>query len=189
MANFRVVDQRNIQSRGRACVKFPVSCLIRDLLIESGILKPNKELKVLDLTYGEGRFWGAIPEAKVWGFDILKLNWVINPYVFFNESCEKWKNEVKVLNNCFDLVVVDPPFMPHNRSPKMRKYYEDRGNLPLILKEGKEASEYFKAPLLVHFMWKCVPYGFHVLSEAWFQAFTRYLNKPKPTWFGVLRGD
>lgn len=179
----KVIDQRDVQ-RGGLCVKFPVSCVIRDLLVEAGVLKPFTVLRVLDLTFGEGRFWGAIPQAKVWGFDVRKLNWVRKPYVFFNDSCGMWKERVGMLS--FDLVVVDPPFMPYRRGQERRKHYEDNGCIPLILREGEKAALYFKCPLLIHFMWKVVPFGFKVLSEVWFKPFTRYLNSRYHSWFGVL---
>lgn len=181
----KIIDQRDVQRYGGLCVDFPVSCVIRDLLREAGILKPFRPLKVLDLTFGEGRFWGAIPQAKVWGFDIVNLKWYRRPYVFFLESCENWRKRVGHLR--FDLVVVDPPFMAYRRGQERRRHYVDRGMLPLILNEGRKAAEYFKCPLLVHFMWKVVPFGFDVIAEVWFKPVTRFLNVSNPTWFGVLR--
>ncbi len=179
----KVVSQTEIQKMGGECSRFPVSCLIRDMLIESGILKPFKTIEVLDLTFGEGRFWGAIPQARVWGFDIRKLKWYKKPYVFFMESCENWKKHRNIIRNKFDLVVVDPPFTIYKQR---REHYEDGGMLSMILNEGRKASEYFNVPLLVHFMWKCVPYGFKVVTERWFLGVTRYLNIRLPTWFGLL---
>ena len=183
----KVVSQIELQKEGDKCSMFPVSCLIRDMLVEVGILKPFKPIRILDLTFGEGRFWAAIPQAEVWGFDIRKLRWCRKPYVFFNESCENWKKHDVIIRNKFDLVVADPPFMAYRCGQERRRHYEDNGDLPMILNECRKASEYFDAPLLIHFMWKCVPYGFRVLTERWFQGYARVLKQPRPSWFGVIK--
>jgi len=180
-----VVHQKDIQRKGGVCAEYPVSCLIRDILRRAGLLKPFKQLKVLDLTYGEGRFWVALPQAVVIGFDIRRLEWRRKPARFFLESCENWRTRVP--NEEFDLIVADPPFSPYKRGWEKRGHYTDNGNIALILNEARKASEHFCAPMLIHFMWKVVPPEFEIVDEAWFQGWSRLSKMPRPTWFGLLK--
>ncbi len=179
-----IIDQITIQKKGGICKKYPSACLVRDLLTESGLIKPFSEFKVLDLTFGRGIFWAALPQAKVFAFDIRKLDWVRKPYRFFHESCKNWKK--RLANHKFDLVCADPPFSPYHRGNDARKYYYER-DIALILYEAIKAAEYYQAPLLVHFLAKLQYHNTEVMTETWFQGRSRYAKMPRPTWFGVLR--
>ena len=162
-------------------MKYPVSCLLQRLLVEAGLLQPFRPIRVLDLTFGEGRFWRALPQAIVYGFDVRRLRWHSRPYRFWQESCEKW---TRVRDEKFDLVVADPPFSPYKR--EKRGHYKANGSVALILYEAWKAARYFHAPLLIHFMWKIVPPDGEVIAEAWFQGWSRLTKMPRPTWFGII---
>ena len=182
-----IVDQREIQRLGKGCGKYPVSCVIRNMLVETNVIKPLSSIHVIDLTYGEGRFWALIPNAKVWAFDIRKLRWVRKPFVFINDTAEKWYHYVNRLPKHVDLVVADPPFMPYRRGRERRRHYEDgSGNIAPILRAAEKAARYYKAKLLVHFLWQAVPYGFKVIVETWFRPVISFVMHSMPTWFGLL---
>lgn len=180
-----IIDQKDIQKSGGICVRYPVSCLIRNLLVKAKLLHPFKTLMVLDLTYGRGTFWAALPQAKVFAFDIRKLDWVRKPHQFFNESCRNWKKRLP--DHKFDLICADPPFSPyHIGNNDVRKYYNER-DVALILYEAIKAAEHYQAPLLLHFLAKLQYHNTVVIAETWFQGRSRYARMPRPTWFGVLR--
>gem|GEM_PF-4064603 len=124
---------------------------------------------------------------QLYGFDVKQLNWIVKPYRFYNTSCTKWK-KLLPMDITFDLVVVDPPFSPYRRGWERRTHYRDNGSISLCLVEALKAAEQYNAPMLIHFMWKVQPYGFRVLSEAWFQGWS-LTKMSRPTWFGVLGRD
>ena len=182
----RLIRQSEVQARGGKCARFPTSCVVRDLLAEAGVLKPFKRIRILDMTFGEGRFWAAIPNAEVWGFDVRRLEWVVEPKRFFMKSCENWRKEDEVMRQRFDLVVADPPFSPYHRGWQKRNHYRARGEIALILYEARKASLYFGAPLLVHFMGRFQFWGFHIVAEAWYLGSYSLARNRFPSWFGVL---
>ncbi|MCE4601251.1 MAG: hypothetical protein F7C38_06790 [Desulfurococcales archaeon] len=182
----QVIHQVEVQRKGGPCAAYPSSCIVRDLLNEAGLLKPFEPLKVLDLTYGQGIFYYSIrSRVRVYAFDIRLLNWIVKPYMFYEKSCEHWKR-VGLESEAFDLVVVDPPFSPYNRGWEKRGHYRDNGSIALCMYEALKASEHFNVPLLVHFFWKTIPYGYRVIAETWFQGWSRLSKMPRPTWFGIL---
>ena len=180
-----LVHQVELQRKGGVCAAYPSSCLVRRLLGEAGLFKPFHHLRVLDLTFGQGIFYYSFRNSvQVYGFDIRRLEWVVKPYRFYNASCDKWRKQLP--DTGFDLVVVDPPFSPYKRGQEKRTHYRDNGSISLCLVEALKAAEHYHTPLLVHFMWRTQPYGFRVLSEAWYQGWSRLSRIPRPTWFGVL---
>lgn len=179
-----LVHQVEVQRQGGVCAAYPSSCLVRNLLKEAGLFKPFQYLRVLDLTFGQGVFYYSFKSSvQVYAFDIRRLNWVTKPYRFYQASCDKWKKQLPS-DARFDLVVVDPPFTPHVH--RRRGHYRDNGSISLCLVEALKAAEQYNAPMLIHFMWRTQPYGFKVLSEAWYQGWSRLTRMPRPTWFGVL---
>ena len=76
-----VIEQREIQKKGGLCARYPVSCVVRDLIGATNLFKPLIPINILDLTYGEGRFYASFRnKVKVYGFDILRLDHVVKPY-------------------------------------------------------------------------------------------------------------
>ena len=182
MKRNNIVDLREL-SRRPWC-RIPYSCIVTLLLDKAGILGLTKKVKILDLTYGEGRMWYHLPSAYIVGFDIVKLNWLRKPQEFYNTSASNWKK--KVGDRSFDIVAVDPPFMAYRRGYEKRKhYYDNKCSIGMLLREADKASRYYNAYLLVHFMWKVVPYGYNVIAEAWTQPFP--YSPTYITWWGLLQ--
>ena len=180
-----IIQQSELRKKGGFCAKYPSSCVVRMLLKDAGLFKPFKTIKVLDLTFGQGIFYYSFKSVvQVYGFDIKRLNWVTKPYKFFNMSCDKWKK--KIDEDHFDLIVVDPPFSPYDRGWERRLHYKDNGNISLCLTEALKAAEKYNAPMLIHFIWKIIPYGFKPIVEVWFQGWSRLTKMNRPTWFGII---
>ncbi len=188
-----LVTQIEIQRRGGACAKYPSSCVIRDLLARAGLLKPFRQLHVLDLTYGRGLFWKTMPQAVIFAFDIRRLDWVRRPKCFVRAAAWAWKHYINNIAECLgniDLVVADPPWVVKGTSTR-RHYGLDRafGSVWHILNAAAEAARYFNSYLLLHLKDRYKPEGFAIVSQIYFLPMTRYLNlhKPNPyTWWGVL---
>lgn len=182
-----IIEQKDIQKKGGKCARYPTSCIVRDLIAAARLFKPFKPLVILDLTYGEGRFYVSFKnKVKLYGFDILRLEHVVKPYRFYNKSCEKWKRYRDEINNV-DLVVVDPPFMPYRRGNEKRKHYAANGAAITCTNEALKAAEYYNAPVLIHYPFKITPYQWKILEEVWFMGYAAV--KLKPTWFGIITKD
>jgi len=182
----KVVHQIEIQRKGGVCSVYPSSCIVRDLIARAGLFKPFETLSVLDLTFGQGLFYYSFRnKAKVFGFDVQRLDWVVKPYRFYKASCDKWG---KMLPDgiTFDLVVVDPPFSPYRRGWGKRHHYRDNCSISRCMYEAMKASEKFKTPILIHFFWKTIPYNYETIVETWFQGWSRLTKLPRPTWFGIV---
>ena len=177
-----IVDLRKL--REKPWCRLPYSCIVVELLNNAGLLDLNKKLRVLDLTYGEGKMWYHLPNAYVVGFDIARLEWKRPPQEFYNTSASNWKK--KVGDRSFDIVAVDPPFIAYHRGDeKRRHYYNGSSSIGMLLREADKAARYYNAYLLVHFIWKAVPFGYDVVAEAWAKPFP---YRPRyATWWGLMR--
>lgn len=159
------------------------------------MLKPFRQLRVLDLTYGKGLFWKTIPHALIYAFDIRRLDWVRRPKCFMKAPAWAWRHYVNIITDCLrgkpDLVAVDPPWATKGTST--RRYYGlDRafGSIEHILDATVEAARHFNSYLLVHLKDRYEPRGFDIVTETYFLPITRYLNlhRENPyTWFAILR--
>ena len=173
-----VVHQKDVQARGGVCSRYPVSCLIKDLLCGAGVAcgPDYRGLKVLDLTFGEGRFWKAFDglfRPYIVGIDIRKLKWHVRPDMFYRDEAWDWRVHVYRPIWRADLVVADPPWSPYRRGNDRRKHYDMHSMVgtPLgILRAGLAAAKHFRCPLLVHYKERWVPDGTRVLTETWFQG-------------------
>lgn len=194
MAGGFLIVQKELQHRGGKCVKFPVSCLIYDMLKELG-LQPER-LTILDTTFGEGRFYGAWRPKLLIGSDIRVLNWLVEPDVFIRKpSWSVWRI-VSKLGVKPDLIVVDPPFSPYERGYEKRKHYMQSlafGDGKAILEGGLESARKLGcSTVLVHYNELYVPDGWQLVKHIEFLFFTRYLKQDmnNKTLFYVLeRGD
>ena len=181
-----VVDQRDIQRRGGKCARYPVSCLIHSLLVEAG-LEP-RDLTVLDLTYGQGRFYAAWRPRVLIGADIHVHNWVVMPDLFVKAPAWVAWRKIKKVDMRPDIVVVDPPWVERGSS-KRRLYGLDLalGTPQIILEAGVKASkELGTRYLLIHFKDRWVPRGWYTIAETRFLYVTRYNEQNGTTWFGIL---
>ena len=184
-----IVHQVEIQRQGGVCVKYPTSCIVRQLIRK--LLEPLRPIRVLDLSFGEGRFYAALEnKACVTGLDIQMLPWIVKPCRFYRANAMEWR--ARVPNNArFDLVVADPPWSPYRRGWEKRFHYQANGGIPAVMYAAEKAAKHYNAHLLIHFMGKYIPYGYELVDELWYQGWSRLTKMPKPTWFGLLkpRGD
>lgn len=192
-----VVDQRFIQRLGGRCARFPVSCLIKDLLIDLGIESVGI---VFDTTYGEGRFYGAWRPEVLIGADVRVLDWVVRPDLFIKLPVwSSWRVLKKLgLESRIDLVVVDPPWgvATGSRHGTRPHYYKPLGSPDLILEEGIKAADRLGCKyVLVHYYKVVNGDGWEIAAAKKFIYFTRYLKQntkynPNTSYFYILqRGD
>ena len=187
-----VVSQVEVQRRGGVCARYPSACIVRELLLRAGLLEPFRPVRVLDLTYGRGIFWAALPQALIYGIDIRRLDWVRRPRCFRETTAWAWRRYASEVESCLGgspgLVAVDPPWS--ERGSSTRRYYGlDRavGSVDAILGAALHAATHYGSILLVHLKDRWVPEGFETVEEILWEPVTRYLNAGSYTWFGLLR--
>lgn len=137
---------------------------IRLLLTRVGI-NPDKGLKVLDLTYGQGLFWFKFPNIRIVGFDVRKLQWKVAPTCFVQDKAQNWYLYRDYIVDCLggnpDIVAVDPPFSKRLSGSMYDKthYYESfaEGTVEEIIESALEAGRYFKSLVLIRYrtLWNC----------------------------------
>ena len=190
-----IVRQQDIQRRGGVCVRYPVSCLVRTMVQD--VFGEYDFLRILDLTFGEGRFWRAFDRSRIYlvGFDIRKLNWHVRPDEFYLQPSWRWSLFLKKYS--FDLVVVDPPWAEWHRGWDRRGHYlacNALGWWRQIVFDAAAAAEYFDAYLLIHWKKRYIPRGFQVLNELYFKGRSRLANMDRgkysqySSWFAILKG-
>ncbi len=75
------VDQRDIQKRGGYYAKYPSSHVVCSLLKRYGVTS------VLDVTYGEGRFYKLCRSGlRIIASDPVKRDWVVKPDSFIQAN-------------------------------------------------------------------------------------------------------
>jgi len=198
-----IIRQTDVQRRGGPCSKYPVSCVVRDLLGQAGLLRPFEPVRIIDLTYGQGIWWYALKgKAIVAGIDIRKLDWVVRPRWFKISLAQAWDNWIeealKALGGRVDIIAVDPPWQECIRGNGCRgreiggryHYRASRaiGNPELILESARRLAGRLGAPLLYHF--KHPLGGEHLAGPVAFRPFF-YLLNPKAaeyrSYFGVIQ--
>lgn len=147
------IDQRDLQRKGGGIARYPVSYIISLLLQRIVKLKLN----IVDLTYGEGRFW-VIPFRQgriefIVGVDIEVRPWIIKPDIFIPKPLQKVLPVLRKLSP-FDLLCIDPPFYEKLiRGQEKRKHYYAAWGRPLyLLKEGYKIAAELNIPYVIaHF--------------------------------------
>jgi len=192
MVEVPLVDQRDMQKRGGICARFPVSCLLYDMLKEQG-LQPEI---VFDTTYGEGRFWGAWKPKILIGADVRVLNWVVEPDLFIKKPVwSSWQVLARLgLESRIDLVVVDPPWgiITGSRHGTRPHYYKPFGSPDVILEEGIKAAEKLGCNhVLVHYYRIVERENWRIINAKRFIYFTRFLKQdtkynPNTSYFYIL---
>jgi hypothetical protein len=196
-----VLDQLEVARRGGVCARYPTSCVVRDLLARSGLLKPLQPLRVLDVTYGQGIWWMTLPQARVYGIDVKKLEWKRRPACFLQAPAWAWRSHAGEVEECLrgrpGLIAVDPPWQEcvrgngcQGREIGGRYHYRVSaavGSPEHILEAATEAARHYRAPLLVHYETRWVPEGFRVVVETWWKPFLPNVDKyGYRNWWGIL---
>jgi len=189
MHQARIVDQREIQRRGGVCAKIPTACIVASLIDSAGI---GRDIVVLDLTYGEGRFWAATKPRLLIGADIRVYNWVVDPDIFIKKPAWAAWRIVANLGVRVDIVAVDPPWVHHGSD--IRRQFGTvlaLGTPEIILESALRAANGLGARyMLVHYKKQWAPKGWEIIDHVRFMPVTRYNNYSKSentTWFGIMR--
>ena len=174
VSKVHVVDQRNIQSRGGKCAKYPISCLLHDMLEKT--MHSLEHMAVLDVTYGQGRFYGAWRPRLLLGCDVRIHSWVVKPDWFsIVPSWSAWRM-VRKLGVTIDVVVVDPPWSRYiyYRRPQFNTAY---GSIKDILYGGIRTAKEIRARyLLVHYREPVELDDWIPLETIEFHPVSRYIN-------------
>ena len=165
-----ILDQREIQKRGGLAAKYPVAYIIAQFL------KKYRFQKVLDVTYGRGRFYKIYRPRLLVGADPVKREWIVKPDLFFQKSVWSLRYEKELQNYMFDLIVVDPPWgdTTYRRRPE---YREALGTPDLIIEYAlKLARERDIRFVLVHYNKVPKLDGMEIIENIAFRPVARYLN-------------
>ena len=172
------VDQREIQRMGGLYVKFPSSYIICSFLDKYSCRS------VLDVTYGQGRFYKTCRDNILFliGSDPNKWNWVVKPDLFYQFNVfylymllSKRKFDLPIRR--LDIIVVDPPKWIINATYNKREMYNYLVGTPeaILTTSGKIAKELNTRYILIHYrnMVQIEEYTpIHVVKFKWF---ARYL--------------
>ena len=169
--------------------RYPYGTMVWLLLQEAG-LRPRT---VLDLTFGEGKFWSCWRPKHLIGFDIRRLDWVVEPDVFYQKPA--WA-ALHMSVPRVDLVAVDPPWQRSalGRSARLsvggRWWYRTSrmvGSPGAILESAARLAEEVGVPLLVHFEREWVPEGFTPLVSVYWRPSLPHAGEDYRTWWGILQ--
>lgn len=206
-----VVSQQDIQRWSGDCVRYPVSCLLLkmlfvdgglpDALVKRAVLKYSdfhEPLRILDLTFGEGRFYKAFDRSWLYivGFDIRKLKWHVEPDEFYMLPSWRWSLYLKKPKYQFDLVVADPPWAEWRRGWDRRSHClksKMLGSDMQIIKDAVNAAEYFNSYVLIHWKKPYIPKNWSIVKGVYFKGRSRLANLDRgkyreySSWFGLLK--
>ena len=185
------VPMHRLQRLYRKC-KYPYGVMVKLLLEEAG-LQPRT---VLDLTYGEGKFWSCYRPSYLAGFDVRRLDWVVEPDVFVKgPSWSAWYHVREGRVPRVDLIAVDPPWQRSalGRSARLsvggRWWYRTSkgvGTPKQILESAARLSSALRVPLLVHYEREWVPPGFTEIVGVFWRPSLPHAGPEYRTWWGVL---
>jgi hypothetical protein len=172
------IDQRDVQKRSITCHDYPSSCVVAD------ILKRFNIKRVLDVTYGRGRFYKAYRPELLIGSDPMKWGWLVYPDKFYQLTVfqlnMKLRNKEIEIPKIIDCVVVDPPKWSANEKYNKRDEYNFIIGTPkLIIEYAKLVAQQVATKyLLVHYrevlnLGKIV----HVVKYTWLARYTYTENK------------
>jgi hypothetical protein len=176
------VDQRQIQRYGGNFTKYPSSYIVCRLLRNYGLKR------VLDVTYGEGRFYRlCFPELEISGADPMKWSWVVKPKQFYQLNVFQLHlmlRDGKILLGPVDVVVVDPPRWNTEAVYRKRDMFNFLIGTPKLIIEyaSKVASLIRSQYLLVHYSDIVMLEGFepvHIVEFIWLARYAYTENKNK----------
>jgi len=145
-------------------------------------------LKILDVTFGQGRFWGAFHKhiELLIASDPFIWDWIITPDKFINTTVwGLWEYLDELLRYNFDIVVVDPPFGKHRYNSRTRPQFNKIIGTPfIIIREAiRLAEQLFCKHVLIHWDRIWIPKGWKLELAYGFIYYCRYLKQrvfPKP---------
>jgi len=176
--------------------RYPSAKMVAGLLGHAGLLRPLEALRVVDLTYGQGIWWDALPQAAVAGYDVKQLSWVRRPRCFWQAPAWTWRYYIAEIEKCLgghpNVIAVDPPWQTtrRGREPGGRYHYRVSrafGSPQMILDAAAAAATYWHVPVLVHYKEQWIPDGFNVLVEAWWRPFLYRAGQDYRTWWGMIQ--
>jgi hypothetical protein len=176
------IDQRQIQRYGGDFAKYPSSFVVCTLLRKHNIRK------VLDVTYGEGRFYYLCRhELEIIGADPVNRDWVVKPKQFFQMNIFQLYLMLrygKIQLPSVDAVVVDPPRWNTEVVYRRRDMYNYIIGTPrLIIEHAAKVAHLLRAKhLLVHYreLLNLENYRpIHVIEFIWIARYKFTENKNK----------
>ena len=165
-----ILDQREVQRKGGLAAKYPTSYIVAQLL------KKHKFERVLDVTFGRGRFYKIYRPRLLIGADPMRREWVVKPDLFFQKPVWSLRYEKELQNYTFDLIVADPPWgdSTYRRRPE---YREALGTPEIILEYAiRLARERGIRFVLVHYNKVPKLDGTEIIENIAFRPVARYLN-------------
>ena len=172
------IDQRDVQKKGGLYAKFPSSYII------CSMLERYNCKSVLDITYGEGRFYKTCRDNILFliGSDPKKWDWIVKPDLFYQFNVFylymllSKKNFVLPLRE-LDVVVVDPPRWKRSNYNRRKMYNYIIGTPEKIIEyAGKIAKLLSSHYLVVHYD-KIIDVEYYTPERIiMFEWFARYLN-------------
>ena len=140
-----IVDQREVQRRSGICSKYPISCVVAD------ILRSVRHDVVVDVTYGQGRFYVKLRPRILIGCDPFIYEWVVTPDIFIKKPVWSLEPILRRLGLEYDVLVVDPPWgdNSYNRRPQFKRVL---GSHRIIVEKAFELAEKLEIPfILLHY--------------------------------------
>jgi len=176
------IDQREIQKLGGACSRYPVAYIIAKLL------RTLKAERILDVTYGEGRFYKIYRPKLLLAADPNIWDWIVKPDAFI--PCPVW-NVGKILKKLglesFDCIVVDPPWGERHHKRPLYNNLTSFVFPETIINHAFMIAEDLHIPyLLLHYDKIVERKGWTRVRTIEFRYVSRYLNNPgltKTTYF------
>jgi len=166
-----IIDQRDIQKLGGKAAKYPTAYVI------STLLKKINAKRVLDVTYGRGRFYYIYRPEFLAAADPVKRQWVVTPDIFYQTHV--WGLFNLLERHDFDVVVCDPPKwhkgVRYNKREEYNQVIGDAYSIimgALRLAHEKVAAKYF----LLHYD-RVLP--LEVVEDVEFVWWARYLYTEK----------
>jgi len=170
------VDQRKIQRYGGDFAKYPSSYVVCSLLRKYGLKK------VLDVTYGEGRFYYLCKsELEIVGADPVKWSWTVKPKQFYQMNVFQLHlmlRDKKLQLGPVDIVVVDPPRWNTDVTYRKRNMFDYIIGTPkLIIEHAARVAELLKTGhLLAHYREPIQLNSYRPIHIVEFTWIARYLN-------------
>jgi len=170
------VDQREIQKRGGYYATYPSSYIVCSLL------KKYDMARILDVTFGEGRFYKLCYHGiMITGVDPVKRDWKVSPSSFIQMNVFQLYNAISTRQlalDGFDVVVVDPPKWTKGVKYKKQDMFNYIIGTPeLIIEYASKTAGLLMVPyILVHYKRTINLQGYkpiHIVEYRWVHRYLR----------------